>query len=377
MSSNPSLSIRPDFPELDTPAVLVDLDIMERNLRRMAELCQGRGVALRPHTKTHKTIEIARRQLELGAAGITVAKLGEAEVMARNGFNDILIAYELIGPHKMRRLLDLLRWGKAGNLKITTAIDSVEGAAELSDAGIALGAPLPVLIEIDSGLGRTGLGMVEEVVSLARHVRLFPGISLEGIMTHEGHIGRDGPRGASERAVAVAQLLREIAEAIRGLGVPCNTVSAGSTPGAPYMAGLPGITELRPGTYVFNDRTQMLLGVASEEDCALTVLSAVVSIHGKRAALDAGTKSLTSDGVGRLGSYGLIIGDSGLQLAACSEEHGHLNLAQSSRSYAVRDRVHILPNHVCPVVNLTDTLYGYRNGEVVCEWKVATRGCVR
>jgi D-serine deaminase-like pyridoxal phosphate-dependent protein len=362
--------------ELDTPVVVVDLDILEHNLQAMADLCRHAGVALRPHVKTHKTVEIGRRQLELGACGITVAKLGEADALAAHGFHDILIAYELIGEHKMRRLVNLLQ--RIPDLKVTVAVDGVPGAAALSDAGVQAGKAIPAVIEIDTGLGRAGVSSTEEAVSLARHMRLFPGIAVAGIFTHEGQVQRGGQDGMEERSRAAAAMMLATASAIRHIGLDCPVVSMGSTPSARWIAGASGVTEIRPGTYVFNDRSQRDLGVVSEECCALTILATVISVQpGGRVTLDAGSKTLSSDGVSRLGDYGVILEDSEARLSVCSEEHGHLDTSRSSRPYQVGERVHILPNHVCVVVNLTDHIYGYRSDALECEWPVETRGLVR
>ncbi|HET6382987.1 MAG TPA: alanine racemase [Armatimonadota bacterium] len=369
---------RPLLETLDTPSAVINLPILENNLRRMADLCRTHGIALRPHAKTHKTVEIGQRQLALGAVGITLAKLGEAEVMALHGFDDILIAYQLIGPHKMARLTQLLQRPRETPLRLTVAVDSLEGATALSDAATRAGARLPVLIEIDTGLGRAGIADPEGALSLARHIQLFPGLRLAGVMTHEGQVGRDGPANMKERSAEAANRMMEIAGAIRSLGLECPIVSVGSTPGARFMAGAPGVTELRPGTYVFNDRTQILVGAAQEEDCALTVLSTVISVQpGGRAVIDAGSKTLTSDTVSRFGSYGEVIGDPEARLATCSEEHGHLDISQSTRRYRVGDRLHILPNHVCPVVNLMDRLYVYEGESITQEWTVAARGRIQ
>jgi len=367
--------MRPELQDVETPAVVVDAAILENNLRRMAEMCAAGGAALRPHAKTHKCLEIADRQMALGAKGLTVAKLSEAEVFARGGVIDILTAYELVGPLKMKRLAAMLALQAEGRLRLSSVVDDLGQAIALSNEASAAGTVLPVLIEVDTGLGRTGVTGVEAALSLARHIRLFPGIRLEGVLTHEGQVYGGTPR---ERAEAAAKVMVETADAIRGIGLECPTVSMGSTPGARFLAGYPGVTEIRPGTYVFNDRTQVELGAATEEECALTVLATVVSVQpGRRAILDSGTKCLTSDGVPRFGSYGAVVGDPEVVIAGCSEEHAHVDISRSERAYAIGDRVHVLPNHVCPVVNLTDRLNMYEGGSLLAEWRVAARGCVR
>lgn len=365
---------RPDLEELDTPCVTVNQPIMRQNLERMAAICRDGAVQLRPHTKTHKSPALAKEQLQLGAVGITVAKLGEAEVMAAHGIRDILIAYELIGPHKMRRLARFLQQYPDVELKL--AADSLRGATDLSNAAVSMGRTLDLLIEVDSGGGRAGVRTAEDTVSLARHIRLFPGLRLVGILTHEGQVYKT--ESLQEAARAAAEKMTQIRDALQAIGLECPVVSMGSTPAARELAHTPGVTELRPGTYIFNDRTQVALGAATEADCALTVLATVVSVDPGRAAfLDAGSKSLTSDAVGAFQSYGAIVADPDARLYACSEEHGHLDISQSARRYVVGDRVHILPNHVCPVVNLADCLFAYSGDSVSQEWDVAARGCVR
>ncbi len=236
--------------DLDTPTLLVDLDTLERNISAMAQIVAAGGKRLRPHTKTHKTPQIARMQMEAGASGLTVAKLGEAEVLADAGFDNLLLANQIVGPQKVARLMDLLR-----RVRITVGVDSVEVAGPIGEAARAQGLRAPVYIEADTGLGRAGARSPEELLLLARWVSDHPGLELAGLFTYEGHIYRaEDEAGRRKAAAQTAATLRELAAALAAQGTPVPEISVGSTPGAAMMAKEEGITEIRSGVYVFNDR---------------------------------------------------------------------------------------------------------------------------
>jgi D-serine deaminase-like pyridoxal phosphate-dependent protein len=355
------------YPELDTPCLIVDLDIAARNIRRMQELADRAGVALRPHTKTHKSTYFARLQVEAGARGITCAKLGEAEVMADAGFDDILIAYPLIGPHKMERLARL-----AGRVRrLIVSLDSDQVAEELSRVGQQLGRPIEVYAEVDTGLGRVGRRPGADAVQFCRGLERFPGIRLVGLMSHAGLTWRaESHAEIAQIAGREAAILTEVREA---LGRPDLVVSVGATPSAHLVGQTDGVNEMRPGTYIFKDRNLMGLGLAAEEDCALRVLTTVVS-HPvpERAVVDAGSKALAMD-PHRHGGHGHVVGMPAVKVARLSEEHGVLELPPGL-ALRVGQRLQIIPNHVCPAVNLFDRMYGVRNGAVVCEIPIEGRG---
>ena len=349
----------------ETPDVVIDLDRVRANIDRAARLAADAGIHLRPHAKTHKMVEVARLQLEAGAAGLQVAKLGEAEVFADAGVDDLFVGYPLVGTRKLERL-------RALDSEVRVAVDSLEVARALSDAG----RPLRVLIEVDTGLHRTGLPPGGPCVELALELQRLPNLELVGVFTHEGQI-YSAPQQAQAAHDAFDALL-ETAEAIRAQGIELSTVSAGSTGGFRHALEHPGITEVRPGTYVFNDASQVAQGSATWDDVAAFVVATVVARPSvDRAVIDAGSKVLTND---RLASpepqqvNGTVLGHEGLFVTRLSEEHGVIDGATDLR---VGDRVAVVPNHICPVINLTDSVCVVENDAPVDRWRVAARGRVR
>jgi len=260
------------YPELDTPSLLFDLDVLEANIAEMAAVARDAGVRLRPHTKTHKSPEIARMQLDAGASGITVAKLGEAEVMADAGIDDILVAYPIVGGRKLSRLRALLE-----RARVRTTTDSVEVAEGLGEVGRARGEPVEVLVEVDTGLHRLGRPPGEPTAELVRDLSKIDGVHVIGLLTHAGHAYRAAADARREAAEREGRDLVETAERCARDGFELREISVGSTPTARVVAGVAGVTEIRPGTYVFNDVQQMRLGVATEATCAARVLATVVS----------------------------------------------------------------------------------------------------
>lgn len=354
--------------DLDTPALVVDLDALESNIAEMAEVARTAEVRLRPHTKTHKCPAIARMQVDAGASGITVAKLGEAEVMADAGFDDILVAYPIFGAAKLARLRALMR----ASVRVTT--DSVEVAEGLGSIGRDLGRDVPVLVEVDTGLHRLGRPPGEPTVELVSEISRIQGVEVLGLLTHAGHAYASADALAL-RAIAEreGQALVATTELCERAGIPLREISVGSTPTARIVAGVAGVTEVRPGTYVFNDGNMVGLGVASEATCAASVLATVISRPAPdRFVIDAGTKSLAADG----GGLGAIRGRPGLSLEFLSEEHG-VGRCSGGEDVAIGDRVEVIPVHICPCVNLFDVAYGVRGGEVVEELEIAGRGKVR
>lgn len=367
--------------DLDTPALVVDSAVLRRNIERMQALARGFGVTLRPHTKTHKSPHIARLQTEAGAAGITVAKVGEAEVMADEGLEDILIANQVIGAEKVHRLVAL-----AGRIRVAALVDGHEGVAMLDRAFTGAGERFDVLIEVDTGKGRCGLTDLNEIIALADAVGETACLRLRGVETHEGHVP-SGAASAEEmevRAVAAGRRAVEVAEALRSRGHVIDEVSVGSTPAAPYTASVPGVTEMRPGTYVFNDVNQMCIGQAEPADCALSVLATVISRPAaNRAVLDAGSKSLFAEPARRAfafrdyDGFGYIREVPAAVIVSLSEEHGVVNAREGVALPDVGARVQVIPNHVCPAVNLHDELHIVDGDRVVEVWPIAARGRVR
>jgi D-serine deaminase-like pyridoxal phosphate-dependent protein len=357
------------YPDLDTPSVLLDLNKVEANIRRMAQIAREAGLKLRPHTKTHKSPEIARIQLNAGACGITVAKLGEAEVMADAGITDILIAFPLIGRQKLERLAALHR-----RAQIRTSTDSLEVALGLSRVGEEVGRPVPVYIEVDTGLARCGHKPGDETVALVRQMAGLSGIQVIGVMTHEGHAWSAPGGGVEAAAAAAARELAETAAALRSLGFPCSEVSVGATPTAFYAHASRGATELRPGTYVFNDVSVVNGGFVTEQDCAVTVIAAIVGRPAaNRVILDVGSKTLSQDGAAAGRPMGRILDRPDWRIAKLTEEHGIVQVPEDA-AVTIGDRVEIIPNHVCVVTNLTDSFVTTRGGQVVGTLRVAGRG---
>lgn len=348
----------PNIADLDTPTVLIDIDRVEANLQRAQAHADKQGYALRPHIKTHKLPRFAKRQVELGAVGITVQKLGEAEVMADADLTDIFLPYNILGPKKLARL-------KALNERITLSVtaDSPDTLAGYA-ATFTEGKPLTVLIECDSGGGRCGVQTPAQALALARQIALAPGLRFGGLMTYPSLHGVDKSNAWLSEAVALFQQA--------GIAVP--RVSSGNSPDMWAPAAAP-VTERRPGTYIYYDRFQVREKVASLDDCALTVLATVVSRPtATRIVIDAGSKSLTSDLLNMEG-YGLVMGTD-LTVKGLSEEHGVIELPVASDWPRVGERLRIVPNHACVISNLFDTVTLISGDEVKEVVPVAARGRV-
>lgn len=360
--------------ELDTPALVIDLDRVERNVQEMADLARGAGVRLRPHTKTHKIPELARLQVDAGASGITCAKLGEAEVMVAAGFDDVLVAYPIVGEAKLARLRALRE-----RARIQVSLDTLEVAEGLGRLGVATNDPVEVLIEVDTGLHRMGRAPGEPTANLIVEVAKVAGVRVVGLLTHAGHAY--GATDLDERAVLVAREVDDLVatkELCAELGIAFEEISVGSTPSARQELQRPGVTEVRPGTYIFNDTAMMSLGVATESTTAAHILATVVARPTpERFVIDAGTKCFTSDGVGRP-DWLRVVGRDDIHMVFTSEEHGvgTIDLSMGG-DLRIGDKLRVIPSHVCPVVNLFDFAYVSRNDEVVGEFLVAGRGKVR
>ncbi|WP_055047652.1 D-TA family PLP-dependent enzyme [Devosia sp. A16] len=348
----------PTIADLDTPAVLIDIDRVEANLQRAQAHASREGYALRPHIKTHKLPRFARRQVELGAVGITAQKLGEAEVMADAGITDIFLPYNIVGDRKLARL-------KALNERITLSVtadspDTLVGYA----ATFTAGRPLTVLIECDSGGGRCGVQTPAQALALARQIALAPGLRFGGLMTYPPLHGVEKSNLWLAEAVALFQQA--------GLAVP--RVSSGNSPDM-WVPASPPVTERRPGTYIYFDRFQVKEQAAGLDDCALTVLVTVVSRPtATRVVIDAGSKSLTSDLLGMEG-FGLVMGTE-LTIKSLSEEHGVIELPVASDWPRIGQQLRIIPNHACVISNLFDSVALISGNEVREVVPVAARGRV-
>lgn len=360
--------------ELSTPALIVDLDIVERNLDAMAKLCREQGVRLRPHTKTHKTPEVGRMQVERGAIGLTVAKVGEAEVMGQAGLDEILVAYPVLGNEKLRRLALV-----AKDHSVLVAVDDEHTAQALSQAAASAGSTIGVLVEFDSGYQRCGLQPGPACAALAAKIAKLPGLRFRGLMTYFGTVWGS----AEERHAQAREMIEPVARAVDAMAaarIPVEIVSGGSTPAAEFSREIPGLTEIRPGTYVYNDLNTFYQGACRLEDCAARVLTTVVStaVPG-HAMVDAGSKTLSCDTLasGPMEGFGRIVEVPDAPLFKLSEEHGHVDVTRSQHQFRVGEVLSIIPNHVCTCVNLHDELFLVRNREVVGSWRVAGRGKIR
>ena len=346
--------------ELDTPAVMIDLDRVSANIKRAQDYADEHGFALRPHIKTHKLTRFARWQLEVGAAGITCQKIGEAEVMADAGIRDIFLPYNIVGARKLARLVALAR-----RVSLSVTADSAATVAGLAQA-FAGERPLSVLVECDTGMGRCGVQTPEAVVELARTIEASAGLTFKGLMTYP----------AAGQVEANAAWLARAKQALIDANLAPEIVSNGGTPDLWRAHEVASATEHRPGTYIYLDRFQVEKGVGTIDDCALTVLTTVVSRPtADRAIIDAGSKALTSDTLG-LEGFGLVLGYPEAVIRSLSEEHGTIDLSACAARPRIGERLRIVPNHACVVSNLFDRVT-LVSGEAVIETQpVDARGRV-
>ncbi|SPF47198.1 Alanine racemase domain protein [Candidatus Sulfopaludibacter sp. SbA4] len=357
--------------EIDTPALVVDLDILERNLGRVADYTKEHDLRLRPHTKTHKSPRIGKRQLESGAVGLTVAKVSEAEVMLGAEPADLLVAYPIIGRTKLERLMEVAR-----RARVTVALDSTFAARQLSDAARAAQVEVGVLAEVDVGLGRVGVCPGAQLLQLAQAIEKLPHLTFEGITFYPGQV-KDLDEAGLRALAQVGEILHSILAEFRAAGMEVKIVSGGSTPTLYHSHELAGLTEIRPGTYVYNDVNTVRSGGCAMEDCAASVLATVVSTaHAGQMIVDGGSKTFSSDRLVNSSevTFGHVVEAPGARFHKMNEEHGYIDITRAEREFSIGDRVHIVPNHICVAVNLHEQMYGLR-GETVEEiWKVEGRG---
>jgi D-serine deaminase-like pyridoxal phosphate-dependent protein len=358
--------------ELETPALVVDLDRLERNLERAAAYAAEHELTLFPHAKTHKTVEIARRQLDLGAAGLTVAKSEEARLFAGELGAPLVLHYPLVGAEKLARAADV-----AALVPLTVAVDSLAAAEPLAADLGRRGVRAEALVELDVGLARTGVATPADAVELARAIEsLGDNLLVAGISCYPGHL-RHGTSVPADEMAAIAQALETALELFDRAGLRRERISGGST-ATLFESHHTPMTELRPGNYALLDRAEAR-GEFALSDCALRVHATVVStsVPG-RFVIDAGAKTLSEAGPpAGLAGFGALVGREELELVALSEEHGHGVAAEAEVGLGVGDRVEVIPNHACTCVNLHDVLYGVRDGVVELEMRVIARGAVR
>lgn len=358
---------------LRTPAVLIDRGRALKNIARMQEAASSRGLRLRPHSKTHKSPVIATWQLERGAVGICCAKLGEAEVFAEAGITDIRLPYPL-HPSNADRVIALL-----DRIRLSFIVDHPAVARQWSDAMARAGKRAAVLVKVDVGFHRCGIDpAAANAVAMIKDVASLPGLDFRGLLSHAGHAYHaNSENELRQMAKDEAWTMRELAAKCRKAGITIDEISAGATPPARFSIEQDGFTEFRPGNYVYFDRTQVALGAAAADDCALTVLATVVSKPANdRIILDSGSKTLTNDGArGFVAApgFGAILGHDNLVVERLSEEHATVRVTNGSTTLEPGDRVRVLPNHSCVVSNLVDQAW-LVEGETVEPLPIAARG---
>lgn len=351
--------------DIDTPALLLDYDKLLGNIGRMAEFFAARPARLRPHFKTHKCIEIAKLQMEHGATGITCAKLGEAEVLAGGGIHDILIANQIVGPIKIRRLVKLAR---RRTLTLTIAVDDARNVEQISAAAAAANVTIRCLVEVDIGMGRCGVDPGKPALALARLVDTSPGLEFAGLQAYEGHLQNVVPYDQRrQRARSDMQLALDTRKLIEDAGLPVGVISGCGTGTHAITGVLKGVDEVQAGSYATMDNQYRKVGAPFET--ALTLLTTVVSRPRlETAVVDAGLKTLSPE----FGEPAVVT--SGATYTEFSEEHGTLQLAAAARELEVGDKIELVPAHGCTTINLHDRLHVMKNGKLQEIWAVAARG---
>ena len=348
--------------DLETPVPIIEFDVMLANLRRWQSHSDGLGIANRPHIKTHKLVSVAKLQLALGAKGICVQKLGEAEVMADAGIRDQLLTFNIVGRSKLERLVQLIK-----RTDIAVVADSVAVVDGLAQAARSAGRTLSVLVECETGLGRNGVTAPIAALTLAQYIEASSGLKFGGLMTYPPAFKRGD----------VAAFIAETKQLLTTARLQCPRVSSGGSKDMWDKTGLSDVTEYRVGTYIYNDRSLVAAGACSFADCAETVLTTVVSTPtAERAIVDAGSKALTSDLLG-LDGYG-VVQDLGMaKIYNVNEEHGYLDTSNAPRRVRVGEQLHITMNHTCPVNNLFDKVVFVRGQHVLGAVRVDARGKVQ
>ena len=342
--------------DLETPSVLIDMDIMEANIQRMQNLCNEHGLAFRPHIKTHKIPDIARRQLDAGAVGIACQKVSEAEVFAQAGFSDIQLPYNIVGAKKTARLADL-----AIANRVTVSADHPTVIAGLADAAEANEMTIRVMVELVTDIQRTGAPS-GEVVNLAKRIDKEENLHFAGILVYPSN-------------PVVRPELQRALDLLHRAGIGVDTVSGGGTGGALHVAEMPELTELRVGTYVFNDWGSWTKGWCEGDQCAMTVMASVVSRpNSDRGILDSGSKTLSSDHVD--GLFGYIVEYPQAKIYKLNEEHAYVDFSDCEERPVIGEQVQVIPVHTCVVTNLHNQIYGIRGETIEQIWDVKARGLV-
>lgn len=349
-----------EFDSLPTPALIVDAAIVRRNINRLADYAAQHRLGIRPHTKTHKSRMLARLQLDAGAVGLTVAKVGEAEQMMLEG-DDLLMAYPAVDATRCKKLAEIAR-----TKTVHVAVDSSFAVESLAAAACDAKTTIGLLVDVDVGMGRTGVASPEEALNLARLIDSTEGVRLDGIMCYPGHIW-EAPDQQAAALAAVDEKLKDVIGLWTKKGLEAKIVSGGSTPTAFQSHLVSQYTEIRPGTYVFNDMNTVRGSFCSLEDCAARITCTVVSDAVKnQIVIDGGTKTFTSDLCipARESGHGYIVEYPEARITRLSEEHGQVDVSLCARRPKVGERVTVIPNHICPCVNLQDAFWWREGGQV-------------
>ena len=343
--------------DLETPSVLIDLDIMAGNIQRMQAICNDHGLDFRPHTKTHKIPAIAQQQLEVGAVGIACQKVSEAEVFAEAGINNIQLPYNIVGESKTRRLVELSTYNR-----ITVSADHTLVVAGLADAAKALDMSIRVMVELGTAIERTGTSP-HECVQLAKRIDADPNLHFAGVLVY--------PSNVSARPA-----LQETLDALHRAGIGVDSVSGGGSGAIQDVGDMTELTELRVGTYIFWDWQSVQKGWTTLDTCAMRVAATVVSRPtSDRAILDSGSKSLAADRYDD--RHGYVVEYPEARIYKLNEEHAYVDFSACAERPVIGERVHVIPVHTCVVTNLHNAIYGVRDGLVEETWPVAARGLVR
>jgi D-serine deaminase-like pyridoxal phosphate-dependent protein len=366
---------------IDTPSLVLDIDILKANVNELLKICHANGVSLQPHAKTHRTPEIGLLQQELGCDGLCVAKVGEAEGFASAGVKKITVAYPVIGASKVERARIL-----STSIDLTLAVDSVAGAKSIGEVFAAHSQVCSVLLIIDTGLGRDGV-LPADAPKIAHAINAVPGVKVVGVMTHEGTVyGAPDKVSMIAAAKKVSEMMVETSQAINSAGVEISRVSMGSSASARVAATVTGVNQIRPGIFAFNDLGQIALGNANLQSCAVRILSTVVSRPtSTTAVIDAGSKSLSADLLpakehrDEYPGHGMIIGKNGWIIERLSEEHGMLTWRGDgeSSSLDIGEQIQIIPNHVCTTFSSLNESVVVSKGEVINRWRTFAPGASR
>lgn len=366
---------------IDTPSLVLDIDILKANVNELLKICHANGVSLQPHAKTHRTPEIGLLQQELGCDGLCVAKVGEAEGFASAGVKKITVAYPVIGASKVERARIL-----STSIDLTLAVDSVAGAKSIGEVFAAHSQVCSVLLIIDTGLGRDGV-LPADAPKIAQTINAVPGVKVVGVMTHEGTVyGAPDKVSMIAAAKKVSEMMVETSQAINSAGVEISRVSMGSSASARVAATVTGVNQIRPGIFAFNDLGQIALGNANLQSCAVRILSTVVSRPtSTTAVIDAGSKSLSADLLpakehrDEYPGHGMIIGKNGWIIERLSEEHGMLKWMGDGEpsSLDIGEQIQIIPNHVCTTFSSLNESVVVSKGEVINRWRTFAPGASR